>query len=215
MPGPGPFILLCALAVVALLAAERRDSQRGKWLAKPVASAAFVATALVSGAVGSVYGLWVLAGLLLCLVGDVLLIPLGRPAVFRAGVFAFMAGHLAFVAAFLTQPIDLAWLAAGAVVLALALGGVWWWLRSSLQPDMRKPVLAYLVVIGVMTSLAVGLVGAGGPATVAAGALAFTASDVSVARDRFVRAGFTNRAWGLPLYYCAQLLIALSTHAYA
>jgi hypothetical protein len=29
-----------------------------------------------------------------------------------------------------------------------------------------------------------------------------------VARDRFVRHEFANRAWGLPLYYGAQLLIA-------
>jgi uncharacterized membrane protein YhhN len=40
------------------------------------------------------------------------------------------------------------------------------------------------------------------------GALAFTASDISVARDRFARHEFLNRAWGLPLYYAAQLLIA-------
>jgi hypothetical protein len=43
---------------------------------------------------------------------------------------------------------------------------------------------------------------------VAVGALAFAASDVSVARDRFVRPEFVNRAWGLPLYYAAQLLLA-------
>ena len=49
---------------------------------------------------------------------------------------------------------------------------------------------------------------AGGPWQVAVGALAFTASDVAVARDRFVKNGFQNRAWGLPLYYGAQLLIA-------
>jgi hypothetical protein len=61
-----------------------------------------------------------------------------------------------------------------------------------------------------MSALAVGVAGAGGPWAVAAGALAFTASDVSVARDRFVREEFFNRAWGLPLYYCAQLLIALT-----
>jgi uncharacterized membrane protein YhhN len=78
---------------------------------------------------------------------------------------------------------------------------------------MRLPVLAYLLVIGTMSALALGFVGTGGPPTVAAGALAFTASDVSVARDRFVREQFVNRAWGLPLYYCAQLLIALSPAA--
>jgi hypothetical protein len=66
-----------------------------------------------------------------------------------------------------------------------------------------------------MSALAVAWAGAGGPATVALGALAFTASDVSVARDRFVRAQFLNRAWGLPLYYCAQVLLALSPAAVA
>jgi hypothetical protein len=44
---------------------------------------------------------------------------------------------------------------------------------------------------------------AAGPA-----ALAYTASDVSVARDRFVAHAFANRARGLPLYDAAQLLLA-------
>jgi len=40
--------------------------------------------------------------------------------------------------------------------------------------------------------------------------LAFAASDISVARDRFVAPAFINRAWGLPLYYVAQISFALS-----
>ncbi len=213
--GPGPFIVLCALAVAALLVAERRRSQPGKWVAKPIASAAFVATALASGALDGTYGRLILAGLVLCLLGDVLLVPSGRVRVFRAGVFAFLAGHVAFGLAFLTQPLDLAWSAGAAACLGVALWYVWRWLRLSLQPDLRGPVVAYLVVIGLMSTLAVGVTGAGGPGTVAAGALAFTASDVSVARDRFVHEEFFNRAWGLPLYYCAQLLLALSPAAVA
>jgi hypothetical protein len=39
-------------------------------------------------------------------------------------------------------------------------------------------------------------------------ALAFYGSDLSVARDRFLGAGFGNRLWGLPLYYAAQLAFA-------
>ncbi len=78
---------------------------------------------------------------------------------------------------------------------------------------MRRPVQAYFAVIAVMATLACGLTAAGGPATVAVGALAFTASDISVARDRFVRPQFLNRAWGLPLYYAAQVLLALSPAA--
>lgn len=213
--GPGPLILICAIAVAGLLAAERRHSQRGKWLAKPVASLAFVGTALVSHALETTYGQLILLGLLLCLLGDILLIPAGRPRIFRAGVLAFLSGHVAFGAAFLSQSLNMTWLAVSGVLLLVALFAVWRWLRPTLPPDMRTPVLAYLVVIGAMSALACAFTGAGGPITVAVGALAFTASDVSVARDRFVHADFFNRAWGLPLYYCAQLLLALSPAALA
>jgi uncharacterized membrane protein YhhN len=71
-------------------------------------------------------------------------------------------------------------------------------------------VRVYFVVIGVMAVLACGVTAGGGPLLIVAGALAFTASDVSVARDRFVKHEFLNRAWGLPLYYAAQVLLALS-----
>lgn len=209
--GPGPWILLCTIAVIGLLASERRGSQRGKWFAKPIASAAFLATALASGAPGSTYGGLVLLGLALSFAGDVLLIPEDRPRVFRAGLFAFLAGHVAYAAAFLTRPPDLAWLGATALALAVLLYLVWRWLAPALPAGMRRPVLAYLLVIGAMTALAWGHYGGGGPVIVAVGALAFTASDVSVARDRFVQKDFLNRAWGLPLYYVAQLLLALST----
>ncbi|HXW11033.1 MAG TPA: lysoplasmalogenase [Steroidobacteraceae bacterium] len=213
--GPGPWILLCALAVAGLLVAERRRSQRGKWIAKPLASVAFVATAIASHALESVYGWLVLLALALCLLGDVLLIPTDRAHVFRAGVFAFLAGHVAYAAAFLTQDTNLTWLAIGAAALVLVLAVVWRWLGPALPDAMRGAVLAYLVVIGAMTALAIGCTGGGGPPTLALGAVAFTASDVSVARDRFVREDFFNRAWGLPLYYCAQLLLALSPAAVA
>lgn len=200
--------LVCAAAVAGLLAAERSASRTGLWLAKPVASLAFVWVALTAGALQSTYGRWVLLGLVLSLAGDVLLIPHERKAAFRAGVFAFLAGHVAFSAAFLTRPLDLVGLAVAVVLLAVALGLVLRWLSPSVSPDMVWPVRAYLLVIGTMSALACGVTAAGGPWQLAAGALAFTASDVAVARDRFVTHEFANRAWGLPLYYAAQLAIA-------
>ena len=47
----GP-VVLCLVAVAGLLVAERRGSQQGLWLTKPVASAAFIRLGLASG-VGS------------------------------------------------------------------------------------------------------------------------------------------------------------------
>lgn len=203
----GPYIL-CAVAVAGLLAAEYRRSRAGLWLAKPIASLAFIWAGLAAGALDSGYGQLVLLGLVLCLVGDVLLIPLERPAVFRAGVFAFLAGHVAYSAAFLTRPLDPLGLVAGTVLLAVVVGAVLRWVGPTLPAGMVWPVRVYMLVIGLMSALACGVTAAGGPWAVAVGALAFTASDVSVARDRFVRHEFVNRAWGLPLYYAAQLAIA-------
>ena len=203
----GPYIL-CAVAVAGLLVAEYRRSRAGLWLAKPVASLAFIWAGLAAGALDSGFGQLVLLGLVLCLVGDVLLIPLERPAVFRSGVFAFLAGHLAYSAAFLTRPLDPLGLVAGTVLLAVVVGAVLRWVGPALPAGMVWPVRVYMLVIGLMSALACGVTAAGGPWAVAVGALAFTASDVSVARDRFVRHEFVNRAWGLPLYYGAQLAIA-------
>lgn len=201
---------LCAAAVIGLLVAELRESARGVWLTKPVASAAFIWAGFEAGALDSGYGQWVMLGLVLCLAGDVLLIPRGNLAVFRAGVFAFLLGHVAYSAAFLSRPIAASGLLIGGTLLAVVVWGVLRWLGRSLPPDMAWPVRAYLVVIAVMSTLACGVTAAGGPLAVAAGALAFTASDVSVARDRFVKREFVNRAWGLPLYYAAQWLIAIT-----
>jgi uncharacterized membrane protein YhhN len=196
------------VAVAGLLVAEYRRSRAGLWLAKPIASLAFIWAGLAAGVLDSGYGQLVLLGLVLCLVGDVLLIPLERPAMFRAGVFAFLAGHVAYSAAFLTRPLDPLGLAAGTVLLAVVVGAVLRWIGPTLPAGMVWPVRVYMIVIGLMSALACGVTAAGGPWAVAVGALAFTASDVSVARDRFVRHEFVNRAWGLPLYYAAQLAIA-------
>jgi len=201
---------LCAVAVAGLLFAEARGSRRGLWLTKPLASLAFLWTALAAGALDTIYGKLVFLGLVLCLAGDVLLIPKDRPAVFRAGVLAFLLGHVAYSAAFLTQPLSGWGVVAGGAALALVMVFVWRWLAKSLPADMVGSVRAYLVVISAMSALACGVTLAGGPVAVAVGALAFTASDVSVARDRFVRHQFLNRAWGLPLYYAAQVLLALT-----
>jgi hypothetical protein len=61
-----------------------------------------------------------------------------------------------------------------------------------------------------MLSLAVGARGAGGHWIILIGAFLFYLSDISIARDRFIEPSFTNRLWGLPLYYGAQILLAIS-----
>jgi len=81
----------------------------------------------------------------------------------------------------------------------------------------RGPVIAFIAAISLMVGLAGASVVGGAPTLLGIGALGFTLSDLSVARDRFVAAGLLNVAWGLPTYYLSQLAIAYAashvTHA--
>jgi uncharacterized membrane protein YhhN len=206
------FLFLTLASVGALLGAEAREARVGVWLAKPLASLGFVGLALAAGAGATPYGRGVLAALALCLAGDVLLIP-ASPLAFRAGILAFLLGHAAFVAAFALRGIEpgVALGVAAASVLPAAL--LLRWLSPRLTPEFRAPVFAYVAVISLMLAAAAGSVARGGDPRILAGALGFYLSDLAVARDRFVAPGFVNRAWGLPLYYAAQLLFALSASA--
>lgn len=100
-----------------------------------------------------------------------------------------------------------------ALVAAVALLGVWRWLRPHLAAADRRALAPYLVVIGAMAACALGAAARGAPATAAAGAVLFALSDLAVAQDRFVGPRFTSTLWGLPAYYGAQLLLAASTAA--
>jgi uncharacterized membrane protein YhhN len=202
----GP-VALGAAAVAGLLAAEGRGWQPGVWLFKPLASAAFLWAALAWGALDTGYGRAVLAALALGALGDVLLIPRGRRA-FLAGLVAFLLGHVGFASAFLTRPFSPA--AAGVAAVGMILFGwaVLRWLRPHLPARLAGPVAAYVVVIGVMVVTASGASFGTGRAAFLVGAVMFALSDLSVARRRFVERRFREAAWGLPLYFAAQFVLA-------
>ena len=200
---------LCLVAVAVLVWAEFRHSQRVRVLAKLVASTAFVAVACLLDAAGSAHGRWLLGAFVLSWIGDALLLSM-RSGVFLGGLAAFLAAHLAFAAAFLSLPLDLP--AFAVAIAAMGVGGLLMlrWLWPYLRPFYRVAVTAYVAALAAMVASALAVTGAGGDWTYAAGALAFAASDVAVARNRFVAPGPANKAWGLPLYYVAQLAFALS-----
>jgi uncharacterized membrane protein YhhN len=88
-------------------------------------------------------------------------------------------------------------------------------LKSHLK-GMINPVIAYITIISVMAFSAFSLRQSGTQTVLAgnmvfAAALIFYISDLFVARHRFVRKRFINRAIGLPMYYTAQFMIAFST----
>jgi len=194
-------------ATLLLLSAERAGSRRGRMATKPVASLGFLLSAVGAGATETLQGRLLFAGLVLSFVGDVLLIAHSEKS-FLAGLGSFLLGHAAFAAGFLARGVS--WpVTAGAAFASLAfVVPVWRWLAPHLGPDFRVPVLAYVSVITAMVALSAGTFATSRSLPLLVGAVLFAVSDVSVARDRFVEEALSNKLWGLPLYYAAQLLIA-------
>lgn len=202
-------VALTFVGLAVTLGGERAQRRRLVFVAKPAASVGFLVVAVGSRAWDSSYGRWILAGLVLSLLGDVFLMFRG-PALFQSGLMSFLLAHVAYSGAFLVAGVSAGWALAAAVGALVAAWPVTRWLLPHVDDDMRTPVLAYVVVISVMVSLALGTLGAGRTALIAAGAGLFYVSDLFVARDRFVTPGFLNTLIGLPLYYLAQVLLALS-----
>ena len=176
---------------------------------KTMASLCFIALALVLGALSTTYGTIVLVALVLSALGDVALAS-DRPAAFMAGLGFFLLAHIAFSAAFAQAPWSWGALATAAAAMAVVGALSLRWLWPHLGAGFKGPVLAYIVAIMVMCALAIAFAVATGRWLPAAGALLFAASDLAVARQAFVARTFLNKAWGLPAYYVAQLLMAWS-----
>ena len=207
MPEWWPYAVVMVAGLAVTLAGERSGRRALVYVAKPVASAAFVALGWSAYAPPNPYGAWVVAGLVLSLVGDVCL---AHPRGLRPGLVVFLLAHVAYVAGFHTLAPASSWPFPLALpfVAASVLVARWLWPRLG---AMRAPVAAYVVVITLMVWAAASVFRAGAIGWLApAGALLFYLSDISVARDRFVRREFANRAWGLPAYYLGQTLLALS-----
>lgn len=198
-------IVFTAACAAALVWSEVRGSLTVR-LFKMLASTGFIAIALSVGGLSNPYGRIVLVALVFSWAGDLLLTFTSRPA-FVAGLVAFLLGHVAYSVAFGSLDVDV--LAGCIAAIVMALGGllVWNWLAPHVG-DMAGPIVAYLVVITVMVVMAFSAFGAGATILIPVGAVSFYASDIAVARDRFIAPGVANRVWGLPLYYLAQVLLA-------
>lgn len=200
----------CATGVAFALIGELSGRAVWQWVGKPLAALSFVAAAVYWGAWETTYGRTILVGLCLGAIGDVLLIPRWHARAFMGALNLFLLGHVAYVIAFSALPLH-----GGAAALAAAVtvaGGIVIaiWLLPSVPEDLRTPVLTYFGVIGVMLVTAVSAFWAGASILLAVGALGFAASDVAVARERFVHSNAVNRLSGMPLYFASQMALAAS-----
>lgn len=200
---------LSVTAVIALVVCDMVDYRPGRYLFKPLAAAAFIWLAVTLGALQSTYGGWLLAGLLLCLLGDLLLMP-DSERCFFAGLGAFLCGHLLYAVAFWQLPLTFTGVAATAIPALILLVFVWRWLLPRVPAQMKFPVTLYALVITGML-LCAGLT-ASHPAAplIITGAWGFAVSDLAVARRQFVQPSRWNGLWGTPLYFFSQMLLAAS-----
>lgn len=210
------WVLGAALVLLAgLLAAEKGGHALTKLMVKTPLSCLFVIFGLIQPRPDPGYYRLMLAGFLMCLLGDLLLVFQERRRLFLGGLSAFLCGHLFYTLALFSLgggASPLWWM--GCLLLAGVGVGVFTWLRSGLD-GMRLPVAGYIVVISCMLAGA-GRVVLDSSQPLAArgiiffGALLFYLSDLLVACHRFIRAAYVNRLVGLPLYYSAQFLLAFS-----
>jgi alkylglycerol monooxygenase len=149
----------------------------------------------------------VLGALAASLIGDALLL---KPSLFLPGLVAFLTAHGFYIAAFSRGVGFLpsrAALAGVAAFAALALLFIW----PGIAPELKAPVAVYVGVIALMAGQAAGRAIAlrdSAAVLVAAGALVFMASDLTIALAKFGNVGWPADQWTLPTYYVAQGLIA-------
>jgi uncharacterized membrane protein YhhN len=206
-----------ALAVAAPFAvgdwwSRLRHDRRVELVCKPATLVALLAAAaLLEPASGAAdRRAWFVAALALSLAGDVALVLPGR---FVAGLAAFLAAHLCYVAGFWTDPPAAGAAALAAVVVAAVVGPVGARLVGALRASpaaadraLVVPVAGYVTVISAMVVSAL----AAGPAPAGIGAVAFAASDSLIGWDRFVRPLRWAPVTIMVTYHAGQALLVTS-----
>lgn len=212
---------IVGVLAVLLAALYIRVNQYGappvKLLLKTLASLAFVCLGLLGAArAGGAYAWLTWIGLILGAAGDVLLQfmdcrPKEREPFFRAGLGAFLIGHVFYIVAFALLGRVTGWAMLLAAVLFAALFLLQFPARMDLK-GQKVPVYAYAAVISVMTAFAVLSFGAGARgALVGLGGILFLVSDAILALIFFSPLREKSLpTWNLITYYAAQILLALS-----
>jgi len=179
------------------------------WACKPLATA-LIALRLRFAVGPSAPRRWLLAGLGLSWVGDVLLM---WPAdLFLGGLIAFLLAHVCYIRAF-SIGLPLGRALPGLVFYAAVAGGVVSFLLPHVPEAMRWPVLAYVAVLVLMAATASGHSLQRGfrpwPAA-ALGATLFVVSDSLLAINRFAMPLPLGSLWVLASYYLAQWCLSRS-----
>ena len=202
-------LAMIGMGCVCLVMANLADQPLPALIAKLIASTGFIILAISGDALRSRYGRLILAGLILSWAGDALL-ELETRRYFLPGLGSFLLAHICYSVAFVSLGVRFRTMVATVIPVVLASAITMLWLSPYVGAPMTVAVWAYVIVISVMVTFAWGARGAGGTWLIPAGATLFYLSDLSVATGQFVKPDFPNYVWGLPFYYIAQTMLAMS-----
>jgi uncharacterized membrane protein YhhN len=215
-------LLVAALAVAASAAcaivAGYRGDRRGVYLFKPLTTLIIIAAVLwLSAPADPHYPVWILAGLLCSLAGDVFLM-LGEKR-FLFGLASFLVAQLVYARAFTlgvgVAAAQLPWLAPFAFYAVTVVVLLW---KGLPDATMRGAVVVYAAAIALMAWRAAARLHApavplSSGAFALAGACLFLASDAVLAVNRFRKPFTLGEPVTLATYWAAQWLIAMSVMA--
>lgn len=209
----GLIIILGIIFLFGVLFHEKKKNRQPLLITKAILSLLFVITALLQPRPVPAYFHYLLPGLMLCLAGDVCL-ALPQKKAFMGGLVAFLLGHVFYIFSFSTLVSISHWFSSGVITMVVISALIFFRLRPHLK-SMLIPVLCYIAVITIMAIGALAVFWKSsfpisGRGLILAGALCLYASDLFVARQRFIKEQYRNRLFGLPLYYTGQFMLAFS-----
>lgn len=209
---------LLVVTVVCLIRAELRGNRRQTCLFKPAATILVilvVAAAMLSGRqMSAAYSIFIMAGLLFSLGGDIALIFQEDSRAFRLGLVLFLAAHIMYIYSFINFS-GATKVPVGSTLILALLGAI---VYAVLYPHLERlkvPVFIYVLVISYMVNRAIAthfspVFSAQQAWQISIGAVLFYFSDLMLALNRFGHP-FRYHRISLVFYYGGQLGIALST----
>lgn len=192
-----------------------RQRPRLEWLAKPAVILSLLAWLLTSAKLEGL-ALWFAVGLLFSLAGDLLLM-FSLDRFFRPGLAAFLLAHIAYVIGFNSPlPEFSSWSLVAAVVISMGGARIIRRILDALaakgQSSLRKPIIAYSMVISLMLLAAILKLtdpawSSASSGLAAIGAFLFYISDIILAWNKFVSPIHNGRVYNIAVYHLGQILM--------
>ncbi len=200
--------VLMVVLVAGMLWGEWTHRRAVYGLFKMLGAALFLAVAFRYGLNLEGQNGWFQAGFVAAAIGDAFLISSDKK-MFKIGILAFLLGHVLYMVGVWGLPRDFSTLRllglSGVVLFTVIVIGFLW---KKLSPSFRPLVSGYILVLSslmALTSISHPMMDSWGPFF---WSITFAASDLCVARNRFIQESPWNRVVGLPLYFGAQLYLA-------